>query len=142
MAPESPGRKSHREREGADRALRREARTAARAKKGSARKKTGAAAKPATRPGCFIIGGKGSCPEWEDILPRYPMIDSVQREDFPEQGASFAYLAHFYCTDNTVEESSRAQDEFEAFFKLIGYEYDYAGNFESRWFEGIGVRIR
>jgi hypothetical protein len=70
------------------------------------------------------------------------MIDSVQREDFPEHGASFAYLAHFYRTAHTAEESSRAQEEFEDFFRAIGYTYDYSGNFESRWFEGIGVRIR
>jgi len=70
------------------------------------------------------------------------MIDSVQREDFPDQGASFAYLAHFYRTGNTAEESSRAQEEFLAFFQAIGYSYNYSGNFESRWFEGIGMQIR
>lgn len=33
------------------------------------------------------------------------------------------------------------ESEFFLFFKKIGYEYDYSGNFESRWFEGIGVKI-
>jgi len=97
---------------------------------------------PVTDPGCILINGKGSCPEWEGLLNRYPMIDSVQREDFPDQGASFAYLAHFYRTGNTAEESSRAQEEFLAFFQAIGYSYNYSGNFESRWFEGIGMQIR
>jgi len=66
----------------------------------------------------------------------------VQREDFPDHGASFAYVAHFYRTGNTADESSRAQKEFEDFFRDIGYEYDSSGNFESRWFEGVGVQIR
>ena len=103
-------------------------------------KKTGQET-PFTSPGCIIIDGQGSCPEWEGLLEQYPMIDSVQREDFPEHGASFAYLAHFYRTRNTAEESSRAQKEFEDFFRVIGYTYDYSGNFESRWFEGIGIHI-
>lgn len=110
-------------------------------KKRASRKKTGPAA-PVTRPECILIDGQGSCPEWEELLLQYPMIDSVQREDFPDHGASFAYLAHFYRTVNTAEESSRAQKEFEDFFRAIGYKYDYSGNFESRWFEGIGVQIR
>jgi len=97
---------------------------------------------PDPRPECVLIRGEGSCPEWEGLLVQYPMIDSVQREDFPEHGASFAYLAHFYRTGNTAEESSRAQKEFEEFFRAIGYDYDYSGNFESRWFEGIGINIR
>ena len=106
-----------------------------------ARKKTGPAA-PVTVPECIIIDGEGSCPQWHELLGHYPMIDSIQREDFPDHGASFVYLAHFYRTNNTAEEGSRAQQEFEDFFKAIGYEYDYAGNFESRWFEGIGVKTR
>ena len=111
------------------------------AKKRSPDKKTGLAA-TVTRSECFFIEGQGSCPEWEELLVHYPMIDSVQREDFPDPGVSFAYLAHFYCTDNTAEESSRAQKEFEEFFRAIGYKYDFSGNFESRWYEGIGVQIR
>ena len=43
---------------------------------------------------------------------------------------------------NTAEEGLSAQKEFEDFFKTIGYKYDYSGNYESRWFEGIGVHIR
>jgi hypothetical protein len=97
---------------------------------------------PVTDPGCIIINGKGSCPEWEGLLKKYPMIDSVQREDFWDPGASFAYLAHFYRTGNTAEESARAQEDFLAFFQAIGYVYNYSGNFESRWFEGIGVQVR
>lgn len=93
-------------------------------------------------PECRLIGGQGSCPEWEELLVQYPMIDSVQREDFPDHGASFAYLAHFYRTAQTAEESARAQKEFEDFFRAIGYRYNSSGNFESRWFEGIGVQIR
>ncbi len=93
-------------------------------------------------PECLLIGGKGSCPEWEDLLVHYPMIDSVQREDFPDHGVSFTYLAHFYRTPQMAEESARAQKEFEDFFRAIGYRYDFSGNFESRWFEGIGVQIR
>ncbi len=110
-------------------------------KKKPARKKNGPAA-PVTRPECILIEGQGSCPEWEELLVQYPMIDSVQREDFADHGASFTYLAHFYRTRNTAEESSRAQEEFEEFFRAIGYTYNYSGNFESRWFEGIGVHIR
>jgi hypothetical protein len=106
----------------------------------TARKKMAPAA-PITVPECIIIDGEGSCPQWHELLGHYPMIDSIQREDFPDHGASFVYLAHFYRTDNTAEEGSLAQEEFEDFFKEIGYEYDYAGNFESRWFEGIGVKI-
>lgn len=71
----------------------------------------------------------------------YPMIDSVQREDFPEHGASFTYLAHFYRTGDLAEEGSRATEEFKNFFRAIGYEFDTAKNYESRWFEGIGVKI-
>jgi hypothetical protein len=93
------------------------------------------------RPECLIIGGQGSCPEWHELLLHYPMIDSIQREDFPDHGASFVYLAHFYRTKNTAKESSLAQEEFEGFFKEIRFKYDYSGNFESRWFEGIGVKI-
>ena len=92
-------------------------------------------------PECVMIAGDGSCPEWEQLLVQYPMIDSVQREDFPEHGASFTYLAHFYRTEDPAEEGSRAQEEFERFFRAIGYEYDYAGNYEYRWFEGVGVKI-
>jgi hypothetical protein len=99
-------------------------------------------ASPVAPPECILIEGQGSCPEWEELLVQYPMIDSVQREDFPEHGVSFAYLAHFYRTGNSAEESSRAQKEFEDFFRAIGYTYDYSGNYESRWFEGIGVHIR
>jgi hypothetical protein len=101
---------------------------------------TPVAAIPA-RPACLLTGGQGSCPEWEDLLFRYPMIDSVQREDFPEHGASFVYLAHLFRGLNTAEEGLRAQKEYEAFFRAIGYEYHCSGNFESRWFEGVGVRI-
>lgn len=124
-----------------DRSLKRKERAGEQTKKRAIRKKTGPAA-PVPRPECIIIGGQGSCPEWHDILVQYPMIDSVQREDFADHGASFVYLAHFYRTGNTAEESSRAQEEFGDFFRAIRYTYDYAGNFESRWFEGIGVQIR
>jgi hypothetical protein len=89
------------------------------------------------------LSGEVKCnfPEWQKFLLLYPMINSLQREDFPDHGVSFVYVAHIYCTKNTAEESSRSQKEFEDFFKKIGYEYDYSGNFESRWFEGIGVKI-
>jgi hypothetical protein len=69
------------------------------------------------------------------------MINSIQREDFPDHGISFVYVAHFYQTEDSAEESYQSQEEFEHFFKDIGYKYDYSGNFESRWFEGIGVKI-
>jgi len=104
------------------------------------RRRTGPAV-PVTKPGCILIKGEGACPEWEELLVQYPMIDSVQREDFPEHGASFAYLAHFYRTGDTAEESARAREEFEDFFRVIGYRYDHSGNYESRWFEGIGVHL-
>ncbi len=81
-----------------------------------------------------------SYPGWEKFLDRYPMIHSLQREDFPDYGVSFVYVAHFYRTKNHSNESSLSQEEFEHFFKDIGYDYDYSGNFESRWFEGIGVK--
>jgi hypothetical protein len=80
-------------------------------------------------------------PEWQKFLELYPMINSIQREDFPDHGVSFVYVAHLYHTDNTAEESFLSQKEFEHFFKDIGYEYNYSGNFESRWYEGIGVKI-
>ena len=69
------------------------------------------------------------------------MIHSLQREDFPDHGVSFVYVAHFYRKKNNAEESSFAHEEFEDFFKDIGYTYDYSGNFESRWFEAIGIKI-
>ena len=84
---------------------------------------------------------KCNYPPWQEFLEKYPTINSLQREDFPEHGVSFVYVAHIYCTKNTAEESALSQKEFEDFFKDIGYEYDYSGNFESRWFEGIGVKI-
>ena len=89
------------------------------------------------------ISGEVKCnyPEWQKFFERYPMINSIQREDFPDQGVSFVYVAHFYRTKNNAEESSFSQEEYEDFFKEIGYEYDYSGNFDSRWFEGIGVKI-
>ncbi len=89
------------------------------------------------------IYGEVKCnyPEWQKFLERYPMINSIQRENFPDQGVSFVYVAHFYRTKNNAKESSRSQGEFEDFFKEIGYKYDYSGNFESRWFEGIGVKF-
>ncbi len=124
-----------------DHSMKRAQHAAKRTKKSTTRKKPGHADPPA-RPACIVIKGQGSCPEWEHLLAQYPMIDSVQREDFPDQGASFAYLAHFYCTGDTAEESSRAQKEFKDFFRAIGYTYDYSGNFESRWYEGIGIQIR
>lgn len=80
-------------------------------------------------------------PGWQKFLERHPMINSIQREDFPEYGVSFVYVAHLYCTQNNPEESSRSQEEFEDFFSEIGYEYDYSGNYDSRWFEGIGVKF-
>ncbi len=124
-----------------NRSMKRAQHAAKRTKKSTPRKKTGHA-DPLSRPGCILIKGQGSCPEWEDLLAQYPMIDSVQREDFPDHGASFAYVAHIYRTGDTAEESSRAQKEFEDFFRAIGYTYDYSGNFESRWYEGIGIQIR
>jgi hypothetical protein len=89
------------------------------------------------------LPGEVKCtyPEWQKFLELYPMINSIQREDFPDHGVSFVYLAHFYRKKNNAEESSLAHEEFEDFFKDIGYTYDYSGNFESRWFEGIGVKI-
>ena len=96
---------------------------------------------PVTEPACLVIGDMSSCPEWQEILPRYPMIDSAQREDFPDHGASIAYLAHFYRTGDIAGESARAQAEFRSFFRDIGYKCDRAGNFRSRWFEGVGIRI-
>ena len=84
---------------------------------------------------------KCTCPEWQKYLEQYPMINSIQREDFPDHGISFVYVAHFYHTKDNAEESSHSQEQFEHFFRDIGYEYDYSGNFESRWFEGIGVKI-
>jgi hypothetical protein len=84
---------------------------------------------------------KCSYPEWQKFLDRYPMIHSLQREDFPDYGVSFVYVAHFYRKKNNAEESSLAHEEFEDFFKDIGYTYDYSGNFESRWFEAIGIKI-
>ena len=85
---------------------------------------------------------KCTYPEWQKFLERYPMINSIQREDFPDQGVSFVYVAHLYRTDDNAEESSLSQKEFEHFFMDIGYEYNYSGNFESRWYEGIGVKTR
>jgi hypothetical protein len=84
---------------------------------------------------------KCTYPEWQKFLELYPMINSIQREDFPDHGVSFVYVAHFYRKKNNAKESSLAHEEFEDFFKDIGYSYDYSGNFESRWFEGIGVKI-
>jgi hypothetical protein len=138
MAPEDAGITDH---PGKNRSLRRKQPAGKKIPKKPARK-TMVPSAPVTRPECLIIGGQGSCPEWHELLVHHPMIDSVQREDFPDHGASFVYLAHFYRTDNTAEEGSRAQEEFEGFFAEIGYEYDYSGNFESRWFEGIGVKTR
>ena len=138
MAPEDAG-PAHRST--SNRSVKGKKRAGTTIPKKSARKKTVPAAQVAM-PECIIIGGEGSCPQWHELLGNYPMIDSIQREDFPDHGASFVYLAHFYRTDNTAEEGSLAQEEFEAFFSEIGYEYDYAGNFDSRWFEGIGVKIR
>ena len=138
MAPEDAGTVDH---PTTIRTLKGKKRAGKKIPKKPARKKTVPAA-PVTGPECIIIGGEGSCPQWHELLGHYPMIDSIQREDFPDHGASFVYLAHFYRTDNTAEEGSRAQQEFEDFFSEIGYEYDYAGNFESRWFEGIGVKTR
>lgn len=89
-----------------------------------------------------MIAGEGSCPEWQELLMQFPMIDSVQREDFPEHAASFTYLAHFYRTGDLAEEGSRATEQFKKFFHAIGYKFDSAKNYESRWFEGIGVKIR
>ncbi len=109
------------------------------AKKRNIREKN---ALPFSQPRCILIDGQGSCPEWDGLLVQYPMIDSVQREDFPEHGASFAYLAHFYRTPDRAGESSRAEKEFKKFFRAIGYTYDYSGDYESRWFEGVGVKIR
>jgi hypothetical protein len=123
-----------------DRSLKKNQHTIKQTTKRPSRKKTKPAA-PVASPECIMIAGEGSCPEWQELLVQYPMIDSVQREDFPDHCVSFTYLAHFYRTDNPAEEGSRAQEEFERFFRVIGYEYDYAGNFESRWFEGIGVKI-
>lgn len=97
---------------------------------------------PDARHDCLIIGNEGCCPEWQELLAHYPMIDSVQREDFQQHGASFVYLAHFYRTGDTARESSCAKKQFRNFFRSIGYTFDSAGNFKSRWFEGIGVRIR
>ena len=94
-------------------------------------------------PGPEDIPGEVKCnyPHWEKFLDRYPMINSIQREDFPEYGVSFVYVAHFYRTIHNAEESSLSQEEFGNFFREIGYEYDYSGNYDSRWYEGIGVRI-
>jgi len=138
MAPEDafPG-----DRPGTNRTVKPKQHTGKQVKKRPPPKKTGPSV-TVTKPECILIDGQGSCPEWEELLVQYPMIDSVQREDFPEHGVSFAYLAHFYRTGNTAEEGSRAQTEFEDFFKTIGYTYDYSGNYESRWFEGIGVHTR
>jgi hypothetical protein len=89
------------------------------------------------------LPGEVQCnyPLWQKFLERYPMINSIQREDFPEHGVSFVYVAHLYCTQNTAKESSRSSEEFEDFFSEIGYDYDYSGNYDSRWFEGIGVKF-
>jgi len=84
---------------------------------------------------------KCTYPGWQKFLERYPLINSIQREDFPDQGVSFVYVAHLYRTSDTADESAHSQEEFEHFFKDIGYKYNYSGNFESRWFEGIGVKI-
>jgi hypothetical protein len=138
MAPEDAGIADHLRKKGS---LKGRNRSIHKGKKKTPRKKT-VPAVPVTEPECLIIGGQGSCPEWHELLLHYPMIDSIQREDFPDHGVSFVYLAHFYRTKNTANESSRAQQEFEDFFKAIGYMYDYAGNYESRWFDGIGVKIR
>jgi hypothetical protein len=138
MAPEDAPPGDH---PATNRSLKQKPHAGKQTKKSPSRKKTGPSA-PVARPECLLIKGKGSCPEWEELLLQYPMIDSVQREDFPDHGASFAYLAHFYRSGNTAEESSRAQKEFEDFLREIGYKYDYSGNFESRWYEGIGVQIR
>jgi hypothetical protein len=138
MAPEDSGPADH---PITNRTVKGKKRAGKQKPKKPARKKTGPAT-PVAVPECIIIAGEGSCPQWHDLLGHYPMIDSIQREDFPDHGASFVYLVHFYRTDNTAEEGSLAQEEFEDFFKKIGYEYDYSGNFESRWFEGIGVKTR
>jgi hypothetical protein len=138
MAPEDAGIADHPKK---NRSLKRKQPAGKKIQKKPARKKTVPAAQ-VIGPECIIIGGEGSCPEWHELLGHYPMIDSIQREDFPDHGASFVYLAHFYRTKNTAQDSSRAQQEFEDFFKEIGYTYDYSGNFDSRWFEGIGVKAR
>lgn len=125
---------------GPERSLNQKQRTDKQTTTRSSRKKTARHAADA-RLGCIMIAGEGSCPEWQDLLVQFPMIDSVQREDFPDHGASFTYLAHFYRTNTLAEEGSRAREEFKRFLQAIGYEYDSAGDFESRWFEGVGVKI-
>jgi hypothetical protein len=136
MAPEDDGPTDH---PLTNRSLKGKKSAGKQQKNESARKKTGSS-KPVIMPECLIIGGQGSCTEWHELLGHYPMIDSIQREDFPDHGASFVYLAHFYRTKNTAKESLRAHEEFEGFFNAIGYKYDHSGNFYSRWFEGIGVK--
>ncbi len=89
----------------------------------------------------MLIAGAGSCPAWQDLLPQFPLIDSVQREDFPDYGASFAYVAHFYRTGTSDAECARVRQEFRKFFRTIGYTYTSSGDYEGRWFEGVGLRI-
>jgi hypothetical protein len=48
------------------------------------------------------------------------MINSLQREDFPDRGVSFVYVTHIYCTKNTAEESPHSRKDFEDFFKKMG----------------------
>jgi hypothetical protein len=137
MARENSGLADH---PGTNRSPKGKKRASHHGKKKTARKKTVPAA-PVPVPADLNTAATCIDPEWKKFLERYPMIDSIQREDFPDHGVSFIYAAHFYRTKNTAEESSRAQEEFEDFFKEIGYTYDYAGNFASRWFEGIGIKI-
>lgn len=105
-------------------------------------RKRSAPALPDSPHECLIIGETGACPDWQEILVGYPLIDSVQREDFPEHGASFVYLAHFYRSRKLAKERSCAQKQFRNFFRSIGYTFDSAGDFKSRWFEGIGIRAQ
>ncbi len=95
---------------------------------------------PDQPPACIIINGEGSCPGWLEILKKFPMIDSVQREDFPAHNVSFVYLAHFYRTRQRADERERALVEFKGFFSMTGYSLDSSGDYHSRWFEGVGIK--
>jgi len=91
MAPEDAPPGDH---PGTNRTLKRKQHTGKQTKKRSSRKKSGPTV-PFIRPECILIDGQGSCPEWEGLLAQYPMIDSVQREDFPEYGVSFVLPCAF-----------------------------------------------
>lgn len=68
---------------------------------------------------------KCNYPPWKKYLEKYPMIHAIGRHpDQFEENSCTVDLTHFYTTDDVEKEEEEAEEQFNDFFRDIGFDQE------------------